>query len=86
MAEIQIDAARYLETVAKAEQAKPEPQLETATKYTAMAAKVAHDVSPYLYPALQSIKHGGDEDAPPIRLESLSEYQLEVLIGRLRKG
>jgi hypothetical protein len=47
---------------------------------------VAHDVSPYLYPTQQAIKHGGEEDAAPIRIESLSEYQLEVLIGRLSKG
>jgi len=50
------------------------------------ASKVAHDVSPYLYPTLQSIKHGGDEDARPIRLESLSDHQLETLVARLRKG
>jgi hypothetical protein len=35
---------------------------------------------------LQSIRHGGEEDAAPIRIESLSEYQLEMLIARLRKG
>lgn len=86
MAEIQIDAARYLETVAKAEREKPDPLLEQCTKYASMAAKVAHDVSPYLYPALQSIKHGGDENAAPIRMESLSEFQLETLIKRLRRG
>jgi hypothetical protein len=34
----------------------------------------------------QSIRHGGEEDAAPIRLESLSDYQLEMLIQRLRKG
>jgi hypothetical protein len=43
-------------------------------------------VSPYLYPTQQAIKHGGDGDAAPIRMESLSEYQLETLIARLRKG
>jgi hypothetical protein len=47
---------------------------------------VAHDVSPYLYPTLRSIKHGGEEDAPPIRIESLSDYQLEMLIKRLERG
>jgi hypothetical protein len=86
MAQIQIEGARYLESVARAEREKPEPQIEAATKYAAMAAKVAHDVSPYLYPALQSIKHGGDENAAPIRFENLSEHQLETLIARLRKG
>jgi hypothetical protein len=31
-----------------------------------MVSKLAHDVSSYLYPTLQSSKHGRDEDAPPI--------------------
>ena len=35
---------------------------------------------------LQSIRHGGEEDAAPIRTESLSDHQLEALIARLRKG
>jgi hypothetical protein len=66
----------------------PAPRLaqEAVTRLMTAASKVAHDVSPYLYPTLQSIKHGGDEDAPPIKLENLSEYQLERLIERLSKG
>jgi hypothetical protein len=35
---------------------------------------------------LQSIRHGGEEDAAPIRLESLSDAQLESLIQRLSRG
>jgi len=35
---------------------------------------------------MQSVRHGGDEDAAPIRIESLSDHQLEALIARLRKG
>ena len=35
---------------------------------------------------LQSIRHGGEEDAAPIRMESLSDYQLEMLIKRLQRG
>jgi hypothetical protein len=34
---------------------------------------------------LQAIRHGGEEDAAPIRIESLSDHQLEALIARLRK-
>jgi len=34
----------------------------------------------------QSIRHGGEEDGAPIRIESLSDHQLEMLIQRLRKG
>jgi hypothetical protein len=34
---------------------------------------------------LQSIRHGGEEDASPIRFENLSEYQLEMLIKRLER-
>jgi hypothetical protein len=36
--------------------------------------------------SLQSIRHRGEEDAAPIRMESLSEHQLEMLINRVRKG
>jgi hypothetical protein len=31
------------------------------------------------------LRHGGEEDASPIRFESLSEYQLEMLIKRLER-
>jgi hypothetical protein len=86
MAHIQINAARYLDSLAQAERAKPEPQLDLVVKYAVAAAKIAHDVSPWLYPTLQSVKLTGDEDAPPIRLESLSDHQFEPLIARLRKG
>jgi len=32
------------------------------------------------------MRHGGEEDAAPIKIESLSDYQLEKLVERLRKG
>jgi hypothetical protein len=86
MAEIQIESARYVWDLAEQERAKPEPQRDAVTKLMAMASKLAHDVSPYLYPAMQSVRHGGDEDAAPIRIEGLSDHQLEALIARLRKG
>lgn len=86
MAEIQMRSARAIYAMAETERSKPEPQQEAVTKLLSTASKIAHDVSCYLYPALQSIKHGGDENAAPIRMESLSEYQLELLIGRLSKG
>ena len=86
MAEIQIESARYVWDLAEQERAKPEPQRDAVTKLMGMASKLAHDVSPYLYPTMQSVRHGGDEDAAPIRIESLSDYQLEKLIERLRKG
>ena len=86
MAEIQIEGARYLDSLAEAERAKPEPQLDLVVKYAVAAAKIAHDVSDWLYPRLQAIKIGGDEDLPPIRMESLSDFQLEQLIKRLQRG
>jgi hypothetical protein len=86
MGHIQIDAARYLDSLAQAERAKPEPQLDLVVKYAVAAAKIAHDVSPWLYPAMQSIKLGGDEDAPPIRFDNLSDFQLQQLITRLSKS
>jgi hypothetical protein len=82
MAEIQIDAARYLYDKAVEERQKPEPQYDLVNKLLGQAAKVPHDVSPYLYPTQQAIKHGGEEDAPPIRIESLSDLSLSEIQAR----
>jgi hypothetical protein len=100
MAQIQLEAARFVAGLAEAQRARiialgraPEPQLDQITaaedravKLSESASKLAKDVSGYLYPALQSIKHAGDEDSPPIRIESLSDFQLEQLIRRLSRG
>ena len=87
MAEIQLDCARWCEQVALDEIARgKDADIERARRYRLDAAKVAHDVSPYLYATHQSIRHAGDENAPPIRLENLSDYQLELLIQRLERG
>jgi hypothetical protein len=84
MAEIQVNNARWINGLATEERDKGNAEL--ATRYASMAAKIAHDVSPFLYSSRQQIKHSGDEVEPPIRVESLSDYQLEMLIRRLRKG
>jgi hypothetical protein len=85
MGHIQIDAARHLFELAAQERAKGEAaQRDVVTRLLTAASKIAHDVSPWLYPALQSIELGGDEDAPPFRLDNLSDFQLEQLIARLR--
>ena len=34
----------------------------------------------------QSIRHGGEEDGPPIRIETMSDYELEKLLERLRRS
>jgi hypothetical protein len=81
-----INAARYLDSLAQAERAKPEPQLDLVVKYVVAAAKIAHDVSPWLYPTLQSIKLGGDEDAAPIRMENLSVSSPWTAISLARNG
>jgi hypothetical protein len=85
MAEIQIESARYIWNLAEQERAKPGPQQEVVTRLMIAASKVVHDMSPYLYPTQQAIKYGGDEDAAPIRFESLSDFQLEMLIKRLQR-
>jgi hypothetical protein len=59
---------------------------DRATKLGECAAKIAKDASAYLYPTHSSIRHGGDEDGAPIRIESLSDDQLSKLIERLRRG
>jgi len=84
MAEIQLDMARMVQSYTDAEQALGNK--DAAIRYGAIAAKIAHDVSHFLYASQQSIKHAGDEDAPPIRIESLSDDQLQKLIERLRRG
>ena len=86
MAELQIESARYIWDLAEQERAKAEPQQEVVIRLMTAACKVAHAVSPYLYPTLQAIKHGGDEDATPIRIETLSDHQLEQLVKRLSCG
>jgi hypothetical protein len=87
MGEMQINAARYLDDLAAQERAKgAAAQQDVVTRLLTAACKIAHDIAPYLYPTLQSIKHGGEEDAAPIRFENLSEHQLEMLIQRLRKS
>jgi hypothetical protein len=87
MGRIQIDAARHLFELAVQERAKGEAaQRDVVIRFMTAASKIAHDASAWLYPTLQAIKLGGDEDAPPLRIESLSDHQLEVLIDRLRRG
>ncbi len=86
MAELQIESARYIWDLAEQERAKAEPQQEVVIRLMTSACKVAHAVSTYLYPTLQSIKHSGEDDVAPIRIESLSDHQLEKLLARLSKG
>jgi hypothetical protein len=86
MGHIQISAARRLYEQANQERAKGEAaQQDVVIRLLTAACRIAHGVSPWLYP-LQSIKLGGDEDAPAIRIETMSEHELEVLISRLSKG
>jgi hypothetical protein len=84
MAQIQIESARWIEELAQEKRALGE--LDLATKYSSIAAKIAHDVAPFIYATQAAVKHSGDEDAPPIRIESLSDQQLEKLIDRLRRS
>jgi hypothetical protein len=84
MAEIQIDAARYLESLAAEERAKPKPQQKEIAELLKAASKIANSISPYLYATHQTLRHGGEEDAAPIRIDNLSDFQLEQLIARLR--
>jgi hypothetical protein len=83
MAEIQVEMARWLRALAASEREK---NTDAAARYGSMASKIAKDVSPFLYPTHSSIKHSGEEDGAPIRIETLSDYQLERLIERLRKS
>ena len=74
MGHIQINAARHLFELAAQERAKGEAaQRDVVVRLLTAASKIAHDTSPWLYPTLQAIKLGGDEDLPPLRIESLSD-------------
>lgn len=50
------------------------------------ASEIAKDVAQYHRPKLTSIRHGGDPDLPPVKLENLSNEQLDFLIDRLLQG
>jgi hypothetical protein len=78
MAEIQLDAARYLENLAAEERNKPKPQQKEITELLKAASKIANSISPYLYASIQSIRRGDEEDAAPIPFENLSDFQLEM--------
>src|SRR6516162_1441532 len=84
MAEIQVNAARWMADYAKTQRILG--NIDVASKYDSIASKIAHDVAPYIYSTQASVRHAGDEDGPPIRVESLSDYQLERLIERLRRS
>jgi hypothetical protein len=83
MAEIQLTMARMVQKYTDLEEKLGNK--DVAVRYAAVAAKIAHDLSPFLYASQQSIKHSGDEDGPAIRIETLSDWQLQKLIERLRK-
>jgi hypothetical protein len=83
MIDIQLDMARMITRYAKTEEALGNKA--DAMKYASVAAKIAHDASSFLYPTHAAVRHAGEEDAPPIRIESLSDFQLEKLIERLSK-
>ena len=86
MADIQLDAARWFEEQAKRELDREQPNLDQARRDLQAAAKIAHDVAPFIYATQAAVRHSGDEDAPPIRVENLSDYQLARLIERLRRS
>ena len=45
----------------------------------------AKDAAPYLHARLQAIEHGGPDNKPiPLRLEALTDAQLDVIIARLQ--
>jgi hypothetical protein len=50
------------------------------------AADIAKDVAQYHRPKITAIRMGGDPNAPPIRLEQLTDAQLDFLIDRLLAG
>jgi hypothetical protein len=50
------------------------------------AADIAKDVAQYHRPKITAIRMGGDPDAPPISLETLTDAQLDFLIQRLLAG
>jgi hypothetical protein len=86
MADIQLDAARWFEEQARKEQEREQPNFEQVRKDLSIAAKIAHDASPFIYATQAAVRHSGDENEPAIRVENLSDYQLQKLIERLRRS
>ena len=50
------------------------------------AITVAKDLAPYRHPRLTTTRIGGDESLPPIRLEQLTDSQLDYLLNKLMVG
>jgi hypothetical protein len=50
------------------------------------AITVAKDLAPYRHPRLTTTRIGGDESLPPIRLEQLTDSQLDYLLNKLMAG
>jgi hypothetical protein len=61
MAEIQLAMARMV--LKHTELQEKLGNIADAIRYGAIAAKIAHDVSPFLYPSQQAIKHSGTRTA-----------------------
>jgi hypothetical protein len=63
----------------KGDRAKIREDLKTA-------AEIAKDVAQYHRPKITAIRMGGDPDAPPVSLETMTDAQLDFLIQRLLAG
>lgn len=49
----------------------------------AAGREFAKDAAPYCHAKLASIEHSGREGGPPIKVESLTDAQLDILIERI---
>lgn len=70
-----LSAVGYLQSVYRDEKAPADARRD--------AAKAA---APYESPRLATIEHTGKEGAPAIKIESLSDAQLDTLIARIVAG
>jgi hypothetical protein len=57
--------------------------VEKVVRFHNLAKEYAQAAAPYCHPRLASITHAGEADGPPIKIESLNDTQLDILIVRL---
>jgi hypothetical protein len=57
-----------------------------AVNELARAREAAKDAAPYSHPKLANVEHSGKVGGAPIKIESLTDAQLEILIERITAG
>ena len=85
--EVMEDAMLYFFVLAEQERRKERGNKAEIKENLKLAADIAKDVAKYHRPQLSAVRMGGDPDnITPIKLETLTDAQLDFLIDRLLQG